>query len=280
MQTSTIRDFILVLKSLSTESIETDQYLKRYKPSRWSKGKTSIYLKVLNKFGLIKSNSLISITKTGKDIISSVEKEKIIFINTFFKLLKDFKPLNVLTDELKTYFLINPKLSIKKLVNKSKETRKLGIVGQYFVSILFSSFFLYNELPRKEKYFELIAKSFMNSFIDKKGISFQKLIDIATTFQVNVKNIKVELLKKWRKYYLIKFPIEIKQILIKIIQIHVLDSLPFLINLDFMDLTFIKESVKKYPQMLQFVKFSKDTDKMKLKITEEIFSNNLIISLK
>jgi len=148
------------------------------------------------------------------------------------------------------------------------------------VSILFSSFFLYNELPREEKYFELIAKSFINSFIDKKGISFQKLIDIATAFHVNVKNIKVELLKKWRKYYLIKFPIEIKQILIKIIKFHSLDSLPILINSDFIDLIFIKESVKKYPQMLQFVKFSKDTDKMKLKITEEIFSDNLTISLR
>lgn len=80
VQRSTIRDFDLMLKSLSMESIETKQYFKRYKPSRWSKGKTSIYLKVLNKFGFIKSNSLISTTKTGKDIISSVEKDKIVFI--------------------------------------------------------------------------------------------------------------------------------------------------------------------------------------------------------
>jgi len=81
------------------ESIETNQYFKRYKPSRWSKGKTSIYLKVLNKFGFIKSNSLISTTKTGKNIISSVEKDKIVFINTFFKLLNDFKPISTLVEE-------------------------------------------------------------------------------------------------------------------------------------------------------------------------------------
>ncbi len=201
MQTSTIRDFMVIITSFIHQPIMIEQYLRKYKPSSWSKAKTTIYLKILKEFGFIKLNPLISITKTGKEIFESVEKDKIIFINTFFRLIVNYKPINNMLEELKANFIKNPHLSIKKLINKSSQIKKLGIVGQYFISLLLSSFFLYNELPREEKYFELIAKSFINTFTDKKWISFQNLNNIANSFHVNIKNIKVELFRNCKKYY-------------------------------------------------------------------------------
>ena len=68
--------------------------------------------------------------------------------------------------------------------------------------------------------------------------------------------------------------------MLKITKFHSLDSLPFLFTPESLNLINFKEIVKKYPQVLQFVKYSKDTNKMKVKITEEIFSDNLLIRLK
>ena len=272
-----------MLKTLPEEPIERYQYIKKFKPHKWSKRKILIYLNVLKEFGLIKLNSSISPTEYGKNIISlslKKEKDKIVFIDSFFELLNNFKPINESLNELRRNFLLNPKISIKKLAKKTNKTRKLGIVGQYFVSILLSSFFLYNELPREEKYLELIVKSFLNSFIDKDGISCLKLFQIASDYDVNRKKLKVELLKKWRKNYIINFPNEITQILIKALKFKSVNSLPFLIDLDYLDINLTKKSVEKYPLILQYVKFSKSTDKMKLKVTEDIFLDELLIKLK
>lgn len=283
MLASTIRDFKLILKSLSKEPVEFNQYIKRFKPPKWSKRKTMIYINVLKEFGLIKLNSSISATEVGKNIISTIlkkEKEESIFTDSFFGLLNNFKPISKTLNELKISFLLNPKISIKKLAKKTEKTRKRGIAGQYFVSILLSSFFLYNELPREEKYLELIAKSFVNSFIDRDGISCKKLFQNASDYKVNIKKIKAELLKRWRKNYRINFPKEISQILIKALEISPVNSLPFLIDLDSLDSNLIKKCVENYPLIFQYAKFSKSTDKMKLKITEDIFLEEFIITLK
>lgn len=281
MQASTIRDFRLMLGTLEEEPIKIQQYLRENRPKRWSIRKAEIYLKVLKEFGFIELNNLLSITEQGKDIISlNIKKEYNIFIDVFFQLLNNSNPINKLLDELKQIFLLNPKISIKKLVKKTKRMRELGIVGQYFVSILLSSFFLYNQLPREEKYLELLTKSFINTFIDKNGISCQKLFQTASHYNVNAKKIKFELLKKWRKNYLINFPNEIKQILVKAFESKPLNSLPFLIDKENIDINLVKKSIEKYPSILQYVKFSKSTNKMKLKITEDIFLEKLIIKLR
>ncbi len=280
MLASTIRDFKLILNSLSEESYDLSQYIKKFKPYKWSKRKYMIYLNVLKEFGLIRLNTSITVTEKGRDfIILSKKKEGFILINRLFKLLNNGEHLNELLLDLKHNFLLNPKKSIKKLAKTSKNTRKLGIIGQYVVSILLSSFFLYNELPREEKYLELIAKSFLNSYIDRDGILFKKLFQIASNYNVNKKEIRVELLKKWRKKYRINFPNEIRQILIIALS-ETVKSLPILIDLEYLDNNFTKNLVKKYPLIMQYVKISKSTDKMKLKITEEIFLDELIIKLK
>ncbi len=212
MLATTIKDFKLILKTLEKEPIEVHQYYKKYKPQKWSKKKAEIYLKVLKEFGLIKLEKLISVSEEGKNIISlSIKKEENIFIDYFFLLLNNNKSLS----ELERNFLLNPLMSIRKLVKKTKKMRELGMVGQYIVSILLSSFFLYNKLPREEKYLGLLAKSFINSFINTTGISCQTLFQIASDYNVNMKKIKLELLKKWQKNYLINFPYEINHILNK-----------------------------------------------------------------
>lgn len=277
MLASTIKDFKLMLKTLDKEPIEVHQYYRIYKPQKWSKRKAEIYLKVLKEFGLIKLDKLISVTEEGKSIISlSIKKEENIFIDNFFLLINNNKSLS----ELKRNFLLNPKISIRKLVKKTKKMRELGIVGQYIVSILLSSFFLYNKLPREEKYLGLIAKSFINSFINKNGISCQTLFQTASDYNVNTKKIKLELLKKWQKNYLINFPDEISQILNKALEVKPANSLPFLMDKENLDVNLVKKSVEKYPSILQFVKFSKSSNKMKLKITEDIFLDELIIKLR
>ncbi|MFW9876569.1 MAG: hypothetical protein ACFFG0_26030, partial [Candidatus Thorarchaeota archaeon] len=182
MLISTFRDFITIIKTLAPNSIEYNQYLKKFKPSSWSKPKSKIYLRLLEIFGFISLNSSISITETGSELIKSVEKNKTIFIDTFFKKVTEYSPISDLIKDLKTYFLENPQTSIKKLVNKSRRIKKLGLVGHYFISLLLSSFYLYNELPREEEHFELLAKSFINTVIDKKGISFQKLVENTNYF--------------------------------------------------------------------------------------------------
>ncbi|MFW9876221.1 MAG: hypothetical protein ACFFG0_24225, partial [Candidatus Thorarchaeota archaeon] len=145
---------------------------------------------------------------------------------------------------------------------------------------LLSSFYLYNEVPREDEHLELLEKSFINTVIDKKGISFQKLVENTNYFQINIKNIKVELFRNAMKYYSIQFPIVINTILLKINKKHSLNSLPFLFDPEIIHINNLQQIVREYPEILQFVKYSKENNKMKVKITEEIFSDDLMIKLK